>query len=263
MVNAGSAKDTLIDFMLEYDVPPENREEVLQYLKTICKIANIRMDKIVQESETRSIEDLERSLEREHQNVRQIFAGAFSASTSISSDPLLNQVQALVPTLGVLGQYKSDFEKEVVIFLRLLRLNAIKYQGQFADRPRKTHVVRFFENNPDILVMNGIESLIECKSSGEWKSPLKSAKSVPKELITYQQYFREVHSNSIVLAYEGSLDAESHQFIESILTDAKDIVFVTKNYLVNCANQPQLREKLVKTMKTPRNYPPNERVLSR
>jgi hypothetical protein len=161
----------------------------------------------------------------------------------------------------VLTQYKSDFEKETVILLKLLQLNAIKYQGQFADRSHKTHVIRFFENNPDILVMNGIESLVECKSSGEWKSPLTNVKSVPKEFLIYQQYFTEVHPDSVLIAYEGSLDADSQKYIESILMDLNDIVFVTKNYLINCTYQPQLRKRLIETIKQPKKYRATDRIL--
>jgi hypothetical protein len=261
LVHGGSAADSLLDFTLEYDIPPESKQEVVSYLRTLSKISNIRVDKIIQELETSPLEKLERILDREHQSIRKIMTGRFSEQTAIASDPLLSQVSSVVPSVGVLGQYKSDFEKEVVILLRLLGLNAIKYQGQLAERCYKTHVMRFFENNPDILVINGIESLIECKSSGEWKSPLTSVKSVPKEIVIYQQYFPEVHSDSVVLAYEGSLDDDSHKFVLSILADSHDIVFVTKNYLINSICQPQFRERLFRTLKQPHEYGAEQRIL--
>jgi len=266
LVNQGSANDPELDFTLGYDVPPENKKEVQAYLKAICDISNIKTDKtqmgkVIHEVEVGPIEALEKVLEKEHQIVREIMTGTFSQRTAISSDPVLTQVAKVIPTVGVLTQYKSDFEKEVVILLKLLQLNAIKYQGQFADRCHKTHVIRFFENNPDILVMNGIESLVECKSSGEWKSPLTNVKSVPKEFLIYQQYIPEVQSDSVLIAYEGSLDANSQKYIESILTDLNDIVFVTKNYLINCTYQSQLRERLIKTMKHPKKYSATDRIL--
>lgn len=261
LVNVSSARDTTIDFTLEYDVPPDHRKEVLQYLKKISKIANIKVGKIVEDHEKRHVEDLERVLDREHQTIKKIITRSFSQNTAISSDPLLNQIPALVPSVGVLGQYKSEFEKEVVILLRLVGFNAIKYQGQLADRAHKAHVVRFFENNPDILVKNGIESLVECKSSGEWKSPLATEKSIPKELLIYQQYFPEIHSDSVALVYEGTIDTDSRKFLLSVLTDSKDIVFVTKNYLINCVHQPIMRDRLVRTIKTPNKYRAEDRIL--
>jgi CRISPR/Cas system-associated exonuclease Cas4 (RecB family) len=125
LVNQGSANDPELDFTLEYDVPPENRADVQTYLKAICKIASIKTDKtqmgkIIHEVEIGPIEALEKVLEKEHQTVREILTGTFSQRTAISSDPVLAQVAKVIPTVGVLTQYKSDFEKEVVILLKLL-----------------------------------------------------------------------------------------------------------------------------------------------
>ena len=85
---------------------------------------------------------------------------------------------------------------------------------------------------------------------------------MPKELTLYQQYFPQVHSDSVALVYEGVLDAESKKFLTEFLEDSKDIVFVTKNYLINCIHHPQLRENLVKTMKKPKKYSPSQRILT-
>jgi len=165
-----------------------------------------------------------------------------------------------MPSVGVLSQYKSDFEKEVALFLRILDFNANKYQGQMADRCSKKHTIRFFENNPDILITNGITSLVECKSIGEWKAPL-SDKSVPKELMTYQQMIGEVKPSSVLLAYEGTLDAESLSLVTSILEETPDVIFVTKNYLLNCVHQATKRERLLEVIKSPKNFDTASRVL--
>lgn len=262
LLNHGSEDEPNLDFSLEYDVPPEDRTDVIGFLKSLSNITHIRLDKILQSVEVGPVEELKSLLEKEQQNVRNLFTGRFAEGTAISSDPLLRQVSTLIPSVGVLGQYKSDFEKETVILLRLIGLNAIKYQGQLSDRCRKTHIVRFFENNPDILIIDGIECLVECKSSGEWKAPLSGVKSVPKELLIYQQYFPEVQSNSVILVYEGSLDASSHKMIESILGDSQDVVFVTKNFLINCVHQPSIRERFMKIIMKPGKFKPDERTLA-
>lgn len=262
IVNGDSTVESKIDFTLEYDVPAENRNEVISFLKGICKIAHMKLEKVIGNIEVSPLEELETILEKEQQNIRSLITGSFAERTAISTDPLLARIPSLVPSVGILGQYKSDFEKEVVILLRLLGFKAIKYQGQLADRCTKTHVTRFFENNPDILVINGIESLVECKSIGEWKPPLSSDKKVPKELLIYQQYFPQVNSDSVVLVYEGSLDRDSQKIIISILEDSHDVIFVTKNYLINCIYQPQLRERFVKTIKEPEKFKPGDRVLT-
>jgi len=129
-----------------------------------------------------------------------------------------------------------------------------------ADRCTKKHTTRFFENNPDILITNGVESLVECKSIGEWKAPL-SDKSVGKEIMTYQQMIAEVKPSSVLLAYEGTLDAESLGLVTSILDDTPDVVFVTKNYLLNCIHQTTKRERLLEVIKSARNLDTSSRIL--
>ena len=79
----------------------------------------------------------------------------------------------------------------------------------------------------------------------------------------YQQYFPEIKSNSVVIVYEGRLDAKSLVFIKGLLEDALDVVFVTKNYLVNCLQSSSLREILIKVMKRPKKYPAEDRLLRR
>jgi len=158
----------------------------------------------------------------------------FAETTGISGEPVLKQIAKLVPSVGVLSQYRSSFEKETAILLRLLNLNAVKYQGQVSDRCSKRHIVKFFKTNPDILILNGLESLVECKSSGEWHSPLSSEKKVQQEFIIYQKYMPEVRTNSVLIVYEGSLDQNSKTLVQSLLQDAKDLILVTKDLLVDC-----------------------------
>jgi hypothetical protein len=262
LLNNGSEDEQNLDFSLEYDVPPEERADVTSYLKSLSTITHIKLAKIIESVEVDPIEDLKSLLEKEQQNMKRLFTGRFVEGTAISSDPLIRQVSTLIPSVGILGQYKSDFEKETVILLRLIGLNAIKYQGQLSDRCSKNHVARFFENNPDILIINGIECLVECKSTGEWKTPLSGVKSVPKELLIYQQYFPEVRSNSVILVYEGSLDVSSHKMIESILGDSQDVIFVTKNFLINCVHQPSFRELFMNIILKPEKFKPDERILA-
>jgi len=66
-----------------------------------------------------------------------------------------------------------------------------------------------------------------------------------------------------VIVYEGRLDAKSLVFIKGLLEDALDVVFVTKNYLVNCLQSSSLREILIKVMKRPKKYPAEDRLLRR
>jgi hypothetical protein len=64
-----------------------------------------------------------------------------------------------------------------------------------------------------------------------------------------------------MLAYEGTLDAESLSMVTSILEDTPDVVFVTKNHLLNCVHQPAKRERLLEVIKSPKNFDITSRIL--
>jgi hypothetical protein len=248
-----------IDFTFDYDVPPEKKAGVLAFLKSLMKLVRLRID--IEKSEIFPINNLRSSLDAEQKGVRSVVTEQFGQRTELYDDPVMAKVSELVPTAGVLGQYRSDFEKEVSLLLRLIGLNAIKYQGQLADRCSKTYLIKFFENNPDILITNGIESLVECKSIGEWKT-LTGVKSIPKEILIYHQALPEVNSDSVLLVYEGELNSSSRTMLTAMLSDFNSIVFATKNYLINCIHKPALKQKMINTLKDPRQHNAEDHVLS-
>lgn len=257
-----------IDFTLSYDVPPEKRLEVEDYLRALCRDIGIKLTELLFHLGEDTIINLSGLLEKEYQDTKTTFADKLSQSLALVDKSEISKVSEAIPSLGILSQYRSDFEKETAILLKLLGLNAIKYQGQLADRCSKPYSMRFFENNPDILIINDVECLVECKSIGEWQPPLSSEKSVVKEIITYNQFLTEIrrnnkHPNSIVIVYEGPLDSNSYRFIENILADTKNIVFITKNFLVNCVDDRVLRDKMLKIIKMPNIYDAASRILSR
>lgn len=255
-----STMDSDVDFTFEYDIPPDEMSAVKALLKKLGRTYNIELQDILDMIELDEIDELRFSLHKQHENIRKKETESFATRTETVSEPILTKVSSVMPSVGVLSQYRSDFEKEVALFLRILDFNANKYQGQMADRCSKKHTIRFFENNPDILITNGIESLVECKSIGEWKAPL-SGKGVMKELMTYQQMIAEVKPSSVLLAYEGTLDSESLSIVTSILEDTPDVVFVTKNYLLNCVHQTMKRERLFEVIESPKNFDTDSRML--
>jgi len=255
-----STIESEVDFTLEYDVPPEDVNMVKSLLKKLGQTYDVEVRDIIDATELDEIDELRFSLQKQHENIRKRETESFATRTATISEPILMKVSSVMPSVGVLSQYKSDFEKEVALFLRILDLNANKYQGQMADRCTKTYTIKFFENNPDILITNGIESLVECKSIGEWKAPL-SDKSVPKEIMTYEQVIAEVKPNSVVIAYEGTLDIKSLNLVISILQDTPNVVFVTKNYLINCLHKPSLKQRLIEVIKTPLKFDATGRVM--
>jgi len=255
-----STIESEVDFTFEYDVPPEEADMIKSLLRKLGQTYDVRVEEILDAIELDEPDELRFSIQQQHESVKKKETESFANRTPSASEPILTKVSSVMPSVGVLSQYKSDFEKEVALFLRILDFNANKYQGQMADRCSKKHTIRFFENNPDILITNGITSLVECKSIGEWKAPL-SDKSVPKELMTYQQMIGEVKPSSVLLAYEGTLDAESLSLVTSILEETPDVIFVTKNYLLNCVHQATKRERLLEVIKSPKNFDTASRVL--
>ena len=254
--------ETMIDFDFEYDVPSESRNEVFSYLRMLCKLSKLSPKGVIEYLERKAIDELGLAFQKENETVKMRVTDDFAETTGISGEPVLKQITKLVPSVGVLSQYRSSFEKETAILLRLLNLNAVKYQGQVSDRCSKRHIVRFFETNPDILILNGLESLVECKSSGEWHSPLRSEKNVQQEFIIYQKYMPEVRTNSVLIVYEGSLDQNSKNLVQSLLQDAKDLILVTKNFLVDCVQELSKRKRLIRTIEQPRKYDALARILT-
>jgi hypothetical protein len=255
-----SSMESDVDFTFEYDVPPEEADMVKSLLKKLGHTYNLKIEELLDIVELDEIDELRFSLQQQHEKIRKEETESFATRTATASKPILTKVSSVMPSVGVLSQYRSNFEKEVALFLRILDFNANKYQGQMADRCAKKHTIRFFENNPDILITNGIEILVECKSIGEWKAPL-SNKSVPKEIMTYQQMITEVKPSSVLLVYEGTLDAESLSLVTSILDDTPDVIFITKNYLLNCVQQATKRERLFEIIKSPHNFDTSSRIL--
>jgi hypothetical protein len=213
--------------------------------------------------ETHEIQDMVSVLNEEHRFFQGIRSQQLVQGISLdSSASMFTKISQLLPSLGVNNQYRSEFEREVAVLLRLLGMNANKYQGQFADRCKKSTIMKFFENNPDIIIMNGMKIPVECKSTGEWKEPLSVSKSVPKEIIIYQKYLPEIGANSVILIYEGSVsDSKSFNSLKEILEDNANVLFVTKNFLLSCLHKPILRQNIMKRMSRPTIFPSEERIL--
>jgi len=249
-----------IDFTFEYNVPPEEASMVKSLLRRIGQVYGVKFTEILNTIELDAIDELRFSIQKQHEEIKRKEVEKFASRTPKVSKPILTKISSIMPSTGILNQYRSDFEKEAALLLRILDFNANKYQGQMADRCTKTYAIRFFENNPDILITNGVEVLVECKSIGEWKGPL-SDKRVPKEITIYERLFDEVKPSSVLIVYEGTLDAKSLGLVASILEDNPHVIFVTKNYLVNCIYRLALKRRLIQMLKTPKKFETSFRVL--
>ena len=249
-----------IDFTLDYDIPPDQREHVLKHLNVLKKISpNLNPRDIGEFSDDNELKDLlnDENLEIKKDLTPEIARDSFIPPT----DPLFNEIKESIPSVGILNQYRNPFEKEVSIFLNVLKFNSSKYQGQLAIKCSKRYAINFFENNPDIIIKNGLECLVECKSTNEWKNIDTIGKQVPKEIITYNNLLSEVKSNSIIIVYEGRLSKKATNYIKDLLNDCKNIIFINKDYLINAISTPIMKKKIEKVMKKPNEFTCEERIL--
>ncbi|MCJ7631413.1 hypothetical protein MUP77_03285, partial [Candidatus Bathyarchaeota archaeon] len=159
-----------IDFDLNYDVPFEWRESVLSRTKNL-NLSRMSIDDV----SLWSISQIEQRL-----------AGTGIEKTQGELSKALG--------IGIPRRecFQTELEWQTCIRLRLFRLPANPYQGEFegeTDLPMAA-------NNPDVVIKNSLRSLVECKSANEWGKVVILDKRVGGELHMYQDYAEEVNANS-------------------------------------------------------------------
>ena len=226
-----------VDFDLNYDVPLEWRESVLGYIGRLTKkdvdINKLSLWPISQIEERLAMTGIER------------IQGEFSRALGFS-----------IPRREC---FQTDLEWETCIRLRLLRLPANPYQGEFegeTDDPMA-------EDNPDVVIRNNLKCLVECKSVGEWGRVITLRKAVGGELHMYQSYANEVGANSAIFVCEGESfhDKKFVPIFERKSDELSKIVLVTWNFLDRILEDQNLLKKFVSTIREPESVKPNQRVL--
>ena len=225
------------DFDLNYDIPLEWRESVLNYIEKL-KIKEVDINKLslwpISQIENRlSMTGIER------------FQGELNRALGIS-----------IPRREC---FQTDLEWQTCIRLRLLQLPANPYQGEFegeTDLPMAT-------DNPDVVIKNKLKSLVECKSASEWGRVITLNKRVGGELSMYQCYAEEVNANSAVFVCEADkFDDKKFMPGFSIMGNKlSKIVLVTWNFLDKIQTDQNLRSKFISTLKKPESFEPKQRIL--
>ena len=226
-----------IDFDLNYDVPVDARQSVLGYIQ---KINKNKID-----------------------------------TSGISLSPI-NQIENILAQTGMekaqweLGKalgidiprrecFQTDLEWQTCIRLRLWRLNASPYQGELegeTDLPMAT-------DNPDVMIRNGIRTLVECKSYKEWGKIVVYGKKIAGELNSYQEYAEEVAATSVVFVCEvDKFDEKRFKILfKKKGNKLNKIVMTTWGFLDRANNNRDLVEKLVHIIKEPESCDPEQRIL--
>ena len=227
-----------IDFDLNYDVPFEWRESVLSRTKNL-NLSRMSIDDV----SLWSISQIEQRLAGTGIEKTQ---GELSKALGIS-----------IPRREC---FQTELEWQTCIRLRLFRLPANPYQGEFegeTDLPMAA-------NNPDVVIKNSLRSLVECKSANEWGKVVILDKRVGGELHMYQDYAEEVNANSALFVCDVER-FDKTKFLpgfEKRGNKLDRVVLVLWSFLDKIQNDSSLLDRFIEILKEPRSLSPKQRILA-
>jgi len=227
----------LIDFSFYYDVPPESWLEVkriIAQIKHLLSNLQERVDTIINKCEYFAINLLI------HENEDD----AKKQSQDLERNMNIN---IALPAAAIINQFQSPYEIITYFALKQIEsreLKVLKYQSQLAEfflNPKWSSIAN---TNPDILIMNDIVNIIECKSIGEWGVSLSVNKKIIAEIGLYDAYAAAIEKTKIgkkckaVFSYEGSIEPADLGDINKLLRHEHPRVYIIpysylKKYLVN------------------------------
>jgi len=242
-----------VDFDPYYDTPPEQRPQVFDLLKQYVRSLRLEIDTELL-LEVDPIYKLKSLIEQAESPLRVQIALQFLQQVKVQPPA------GLVPTPGL---FKSPFETVCCILLRLLGFNVDKYQGVLADYCKSPTAKKMAQDNPDMLMENGLTSLVECKSASEWGAVIKYRKSIGGEIRSYQEYASDVQANSAMIICEGRFDDEFVSTVNYLLDkEAPRVLLATQARITGCLNYPSLREDLRAKIVDPVRFPSRQRILA-
>jgi len=156
--------------------------------------------------------------------------------------------------------FQTELEWQTCIRLRLFRLPANPYQGEFegeTDLPMAA-------NNPDVVIKNSLRSLVECKSANEWGKVVILDKRVGGELHMYQDYAEEVNANSALFVCDVER-FDKTKFLPGFEKrgDKLDrVVLVLWSFLDKIQNDSSLLDRFIEILKEPRSLSPKQRIFA-
>ena len=227
-----------VDFDLNYDVPIEWRESVLGHIN------NLELGEV---------------------NVNDISFWSISQIEQRLSETGIEKVQGeLSKALGISIPrrecFQTELEWQTCIKLRLFQLPANPYQGEFegeTDLPMAS-------NNPDVVIKNGLKSLVECKSANEWGRVVVLDKRVGGELHMYQDYAEEINANSALFVCDVDKFDEKRFLpgFEKRGGRLDRIVLVLWSSLDKIQKDQSLLNRFIEVIREPRALDPRQRILA-
>ncbi len=235
-------RDCQLAFDFYVDVPPINQDAVSRYFEKGKSLLGLAV----------TMEDVSKHPFYELKDLLQ---------TSTDEIELSRVSQLLNIVMPRRELFQVSFEHESCIALRLLRFNANKYQRQFEELVSPT-LQNTAKNNPDLLVVNDVAYLVECKSKEEWNENLSFTKEVRREIVNYQDYCEGVNSNCALLLVESEFVKDNFylQLLDTLKLKNR-VVFCSYPYLLACAKDEDKRKRMKVVCDSPHLALPEHKIL--
>ncbi|MBW1728519.1 MAG: hypothetical protein JRJ62_13285 [Deltaproteobacteria bacterium] len=234
----------VFDFSLHYDVPPDLWPDTMAIIKQLLNyldVSDFKVKDVISGTEYFTIYQLKDENEND----------AKQSSIKIKED---FKLKVNVPTASILEQFQSPFEATTYISLKQLEnqeIKILKYQAQIAEYFINNKWQRLASSNPDIIALNEIINLIECKSAGEWGDNLSLNKKVISEIHLYNDFASAVEKTKlrkrckVIFSYEGSILPSEWQDLDNLLkTDYPRIYIVPNRFLQKCLVDRRIKNSL-------------------
>lgn len=232
-----------IDFDFFYDVAPEHKHSVKNLYTRFSQMIDTKI----------TLEDLNIIYQK------RVFDSLKDTPEEINIRSL-TEIYGFEPPRREL--FRVDFEFNMCLLLRHMKLNANKYQGSLTDRVSLPELENFVENNPDVLVTNGILFLVECKSRNEWPPETTFNKRILGEISIYQEYADQVRANCAIILTESLFTEENfYKALRSRLRRLPKVVLVNHTFLLKALADKNTRNILIKILTKPTDYKPADRIL--
>jgi hypothetical protein len=240
-----NAPDILYDFSFEYDIPPDNHDEIINLIDQLIKKLEINenVNSIIKAWETYCIKILRAKLYKEVQNQR----------NKIKEDQNI-YLKTISP--AVLYQIKSPYEATTYIQFKAIeseKFKIDKYQAQLSDFfINDPKYKSFSKNNPDLLLTNNFYGLVECKSKREWGDILSLRKAILSEIEFYDNYCSAINKIGIrkkciaIICYEGDIRPENKTEIKTLLMERyQNIIIITNQFFQKLLIDNSLRNHFI------------------
>jgi len=239
----------LTDFTFQYDIPPEEFDEVksvMHDLLTKIGYQKLSVDSVIRFLETYSVKALSPEFKTEADQLEQEIAKR-------------EKVRIKVKATSIYSQIRSPYEATIYTLFKAIETQDFKvekYQAQLEELfTGNKRWEKFAKNNPDLLLINDFIGLVECKSTKEWGETLSLRKGILSEITTYNVFCEAIKELGykrrpiILISYEGRIQSQDIDEIEKMMKENfPNVIIITskalQRSLVNISFKNELKEMI-------------------